>query len=772
MDKTHTRQAWLIPNTTLYKYDALGNLYCVEQHGSAATGTACPATPPGPADPPVPPVVNNAWRRRMFAYDSLSRLRWASNPESGVISYTYDANGNLLQKTSPAPNQTGVATLALSYCYDALNRVTGKAYSAQTCQNGQLPAGTAAVSYTYDQGTNGIGHLTNVVDQAGSGTYSYESMGRLTAETRVIAGVSKVLAYTYNLDGSLKTLTYPSNRVVTYSYDSAGHPTTATDSNGTTYVSSASYTAPRSLARFVSGSTITSSFLYNSRLQLCRITAYSSGSVPSSCADPANHGNLMDRSYNFNFGAANNGNVIGITNYRDSSRSESFTYDSLNRITSGWSTANTGVLSWGETYSIDAWGNLNISPMAGKAHGGYFPNASNGANQPVGLGYDAAGNLTNYTAPGQYFYDPENRLQSTAGITYAYDANGQRVLKSNTSTGAAVKRYWSGGGNTVAEGDGAGNITSEYVYFGGTRVARVDLPGNSVHYYLSDHLGSTSMVTTATGGIEEESDYSAFGTEYVATAGGNNYKFTGKERDSESGLDYFGARYYSNGLGRFVTPDWSAVPVPVPYADLGDPQSLNQYSYVRNIPTVKVDADGHGTCPPVCDIDQEVRELVDSLSHLLPVAPAAGPALAAAGPPAALAAPSVIGMGLVIAGPKFELPEDGNCGGDCSIYLLQGSANPGPDTLWDWILGKKPPAPTPNTQPATPTPQPKTPPAPQAAEHTKNKSKVRKDDHEKRRPGTSPPPNYKPDREHEQPKDDKKKDKEKPPYHRKDRDKK
>jgi RHS repeat-associated protein len=58
-------------------------------------------------------------------------------------------------------------------------------------------------------------------------------------------------------------------------------------------------------------------------------------------------------------------------------------------------------------------------------------------------------------------------------------------------------------------------------------------------------------------------------------------------------LDCFGARYYSNGLGRFITPDWAAKPAAVPYAVLGDPQSLNLYSYVRNIPTTNVDADGH-----------------------------------------------------------------------------------------------------------------------------------------------------------------------------------
>src|SRR5262249_48626897 len=57
--------------------------------------------------------------------------------------------------------------------------------------------------------------------------------------------------------------------------------------------------------------------------------------------------------------------------------------------------------------------------------------------------------------------------------------------------------------------------------------------------------------------------------------------------------DYFGARYYSSGLGRWLVPDWSAKPATVPYAILGDPQSLNLYTYVRNIPTTGMDPDGH-----------------------------------------------------------------------------------------------------------------------------------------------------------------------------------
>jgi len=68
---------------------------------------------------------------------------------------------------------------------------------------------------------------------------------------------------------------------------------------------------------------------------------------------------------------------------------------------------------------------------------------------------------------------------------------------------------------------------------------------------------------------------------------------TGKERDSESGNDYFGARYYASTVGRFMSPDWSAKEEPVPYAKLDDPQTLNLYAYAENNSLTRVDADGH-----------------------------------------------------------------------------------------------------------------------------------------------------------------------------------
>src|SRR6185312_14941598 len=93
-------------------------------------------------------------------------------------------------------------------------------------------------------------------------------------------------------------------------------------------------------------------------------------------------------------------------------------------------------------------------------------------------------------------------------------------------------------------------------------------------------------------------DFLPFG-EQITGGTGTTHKFTGKERDIESNLDEFGARYYSSSIARFITPDWSDSPGTAPYADLTNPQTLNLYSFVRNNPLSATDADGH--CPDGVD---------------------------------------------------------------------------------------------------------------------------------------------------------------------------
>ena len=217
-----------------------------------------------------------------------------------------------------------------------------------------------------------------------------------------------------------------------------------------------------------------------------------------------------------------------------------------------------------------------------------------------GFVYDAAGNLRQ--EPGRtYTYDVENRMTAGAGVTYFYDGDGRRVRKSNG------KLYWYGmSSDALVETDNAGTSYTEFVFFGGKRIARRD-NGAAVFYYFSNHLGSASVITNSAGSVVEESDYYSFGGERaVVNNDPNPYKFTGKERDTESGLDYFIARYYSSAYGRFLSPDeftggpvdaYSAndplPPGPLPYADITNPQSLNKYTYTFNNPLNYTDPDGH-----------------------------------------------------------------------------------------------------------------------------------------------------------------------------------
>ena len=592
---------------TSYTYDALNNLTNVVQNGS---------------------------RPRTFAYDSLAQLTSSTNPESSYSSsngttvpttYVYDADGNLTSKTMPAQNQTGTTTVTLSYCYDALNRLTSKAYTNQSC-----PMGSPIASYSYDQTTsngltvtNGIGRSTGMTDAAGNEAWSYDVMGRVLKDQRTLNSITKSTTYVYlpYVDGSINTITYPSGRVFAYTTGLADRLTSVVDSS-VNYATAAHYTPGGALAGILNGTNLSSTFLYNSRLQPCWIyaTTGTAMSTNTSCTatDPG-PANILDLQYNFALGTADNGNVLGITNNRDTTRSQAFTYDALNRILTAETTsthATSPTHCWGESYQYDnqttggAWGNLtniNVASSAynGCAHAESLSVTASAQNQISGNGYDTAGNAISY-GTASYTYNAENQLTQAAATStagYVYDGDGKRVEK--TSGGTPYKLYWYGaGGDVLDETDQTGVFTnsnfSEYVFFGGKRIARRD-SASHVYYYAADHLGTAREIVLA-GQTSScyDADFYPFGGEraYLMSCA-QNYKFTGKERDTESGNDYFGARYYASSMGRFLSPDWAAKIEPVPYAKLDDPQSLNLYSYVRNNPLSRVDKDGHCSSPKV-----------------------------------------------------------------------------------------------------------------------------------------------------------------------------
>jgi len=301
---------------------------------------------------------------------------------------------------------------------------------------------------------------------------------------------------------------------------------------------------------------------------------------------------------------APNGDVLGMTDYVMGTWS--YNYDDFNRLTSGAATAGVdNGLTLGWTY--DRYGNRWAQNATGSGNASAVqPQLSftGNTNHVDGWSYDDAGNLLN-DGRNNYAYDAEGRIVSLNGQpTYLYDAEGRRVAKYSGSTISAMYLL-DLAGNQVTELNGSGTWMHSNVWAGGRLLATYEGPGeskpNTWHFHLTDWLGTQRMQTNAAG-QEEEMCYSyPFGDGLTCTgsaADSTEHHFTAKERDTESGLDYFYARYYSSDLARFMTPDWAAKPTAVPYAEFGDPQSLDLYRYVRSNPMRETDQDGH--CEPFC----------------------------------------------------------------------------------------------------------------------------------------------------------------------------
>jgi len=578
--------------TTQYQYDALNNLLCAVQQGtSTGTLSTCAAAPA-------------SWRPRSFAYDSLSRLVTAANPESGTVTYAYDLNGNVASKTAPLENQTGTSTVQTTYLYDALNRLTKKSYNDGLTPTLQFAYDAATLAGCTEAppaltDTYPIGRRTSMCDGSGGTSWSHDKLGRILIPRRQVASASPhELTYSYNLDGSLATQNDGGGgKIITYTTGGAGRPLAAEDASGNMFVKSAAYAPFGGLASMINGYTssfagITTTNQYNSRLQ------------PSVLSASTSAGTVFSQSYGYGTSGHDNGNVYQIVNNLNNARTQNFTYDPLNRILKAASQATSGTYCWGQNFTIDPWGNL-YQITASQCSAPSLTQTPNTNNQIVGFCYDAAGNLLDEIACPSgnhtFVYNAEGQLLYTAGYSYLYDGDGQRVAKC-TSTGQSSTCPTSSTGTTylrnlgnesVLETDLSGNVQNEYIFFNGSRLVRSE-PSGALHYYFHNHLATTEVVTNARGAVppQQDVDYTPYGIVIDGTPS-EHYLFTGKERDSESGLDMFGARYYGSSLGRFMTPDWAAKPITVPYANFGNPQSLNLYSYVTNNPLTLLDDDGH-----------------------------------------------------------------------------------------------------------------------------------------------------------------------------------
>ncbi|HEX4997176.1 MAG TPA: RHS repeat-associated core domain-containing protein, partial [Terriglobia bacterium] len=562
---------------TRYTYDAVGNLRTVSQGAQT----------------------------RSFDYTSLGRLSRAFNPETGDIAYEYYDSGNLKSRRDGRPAVT-------EYAYDGLGRLVNKTYS------GVGAGGAPAVTYAYGQSGPNAGRLTSVSTSSGTQSYTYDLLGRVISNTQTIAGAG---AYTFSYDywpnDVLKSIRYPSGKLVQYGVDSAGRVNKASAAD-VVYADLTEAPGPGPAPAFYSP---------DGRIALMKLGNGLWETHDFRAPDPGNPARLMlgatagsgDRvqlEYQYlTPGEPWDGNLKAATIRRNGRAwQQHYFYDALDRIDCVIEAPDRPAGCdapgmWSETFGYDRYGNRWVTSSSQQnrdaAHEPRFASDFDPATNRLtdarlaGVQYDDAGNLTGLT-PRTLVYDAENRLVAvkltatgdTLG-TFVYDGEGRRIAR--TWLGATTYYLYNINGQVAVE------------------YSTIAYPESSRSYVFTDMLGSVRAISSENGAVTECHDYLPFGEELSSADGapGNtrdlpcfgaasvlSQKFTGQQRDSETGLDYFIARYMSPVQGRFTSPD-------TPFADqhVADPQTWNLYEYARNNPISNVDPSGQAYF--VCNLKGE-----------------------------------------------------------------------------------------------------------------------------------------------------------------------
>jgi RHS repeat-associated protein len=465
---------------TSFEYDDNGNMVEVTDPRSAATGNAFDGLDRLVQSTDALTGVTE------YGYDAQDNVVSVEDAKNQVTSFVYNGFGDAIQLASPdtgisiyevdkagnRTKETDARGVVANYTYDALDRLTAVAYPASTAEN---------VAFTYDDttgGNKGVGQLTGVTDENGSASYVYDGQGRLTQETRVIGAVGYTTIYGYDAAGNLQTITYPTGRVVTYQRDTVGRVNTV--------LSQASSSAPPALIAgnisylpfgpvqsLTFGNGVVATYEYDQDYRLTGI-ASSKGST-----------GIQDLTLTHD-GADN---ITAITDALDATRSQTFEYDLLGRLTDAAGYYGT------EEYTYDTVGNrLTRTLVQGSAinvtytyvsGNSQLQSASNGSTTRS-FTYDDAGNTNSDSVGGgasfSYTYNHANRLkQSQEGggptFNYGYDAFGERVIKQAVGQAGTHFRY-DPMGHLIHESDDTGNPIRSYIYLGDLPIAQIE-PGTA-----------------------------------------------------------------------------------------------------------------------------------------------------------------------------------------------------------------------------------------------------------------------------------------------------
>ncbi|MDG9671422.1 DUF6531 domain-containing protein [Hahella sp. CR1] len=407
-----------------------------------------------------------------YLYDGFNQLVKQISPDTGTTLYEYDDNGNLIRQT----NAQGVTAY---YAYDKLDRLTSVVYPYSLEEN---------ITYIYDQtdyGSAGVGRLSEVQDQSGQTNYYYDNLGRVTNKLTLIGDRHYLWEYDYDSAGRLETLRYPSGRQVRYEWDNLSGRLKAIYTRAWKGAKEAavaydfSYLPFGGVTAYTSGNGVVNQLGYDKGYRISSIESQGDSSI-------------MNRSLEWN--SANN--IVGIADHNQSSASQSFNYDLVDRLISAQGAY--GALS----YSYDNNGNRQTrelsldgdpTPEITESYGYINPQTSQQDSNRLwslektgeaarSFQYDANGSMLSRGIAGESFaYNKAGRLESYThnGVTvnYLYNAMGQRVVKHSNSAGYTDTHFLYGDdGQLLAEHDSTGRLIREYIYANGVPIS-VAQPG-------------------------------------------------------------------------------------------------------------------------------------------------------------------------------------------------------------------------------------------------------------------------------------------------------
>jgi RHS repeat-associated protein len=523
---------------------------------------------------------------RKFVYHPTQQLCKTIESDAGDTVYAYDTAGNL-QWTVGGLNYPSLVNCEsatpygsgrrIDRTYDARNRLKTLRFPDGLGDQDRTytPDGLLSTAVTY----NGPGQTLSITN-----TYQYN-------KRRLFSGVGEAvtqqgwytygIGYTYDANGFLSSLAYPSGYSVGYAPNALGQPTQAGS-----YATGVSYFPNGATKQFTYGNGIVHTLTQNAR------------QLPDTSRDAYGTTEFIDDGYDYDA----NGNVAAISDGLSTSAgrgNRTMGYDDLNRLTSVVSPMYGAA---GVSYSYDVLDNItHARTVARDAQYCYdtkwrLTSVRSGATCAGSVlnsfSYDLQGNLASRDA-GSYPFDFGNRLRSAPGTTaYRYDAFGLRTSIHPVSGGSLIYVY-SSAGQLIYQRDvrtGANSLT-DYISLNGslvaTRATNVTTGVQTIKYQHTDALGSPVAVTDASRAIVERSEYEPYGA-LLNRPLSDGPGFTGHVSDPGTGLTYMQQRYYDPQIGRFLSVD------PVT-ADGGDMRHFNRYAYAYNNPYSFSDPDGR--CP-------------------------------------------------------------------------------------------------------------------------------------------------------------------------------